>query len=82
MTTDPAGLAATPVDQPIVCPILIGRGPHLDAVLRRVRDSRSGHGQIILISGEAGIGKSRLVTEVQHRAQQAGARLGRKPISP
>jgi tetratricopeptide (TPR) repeat protein/energy-coupling factor transporter ATP-binding protein EcfA2 len=75
VTTDSPGLFATPLDQPIVCPILIGRGPQLDRILRRVAEARTGHGQVILVSGEAGIGKSRLVAEVQAHANQAGARV-------
>jgi DNA-binding CsgD family transcriptional regulator/tetratricopeptide (TPR) repeat protein len=71
--TDPPGRPATPLDQPIVCPVLIGRDPHLDAVLRCVDEARTGHGRVVLVSGEAGIGKSRLVAEVRARAQRAGA---------
>ncbi|HLJ34058.1 MAG TPA: AAA family ATPase [Ktedonobacteraceae bacterium] len=54
---------AVPVTQSIVCPILIGRQPHLDSLIQFIEQIYSGHGQTILVSGEAGIGKSRLIAE-------------------
>jgi DNA-binding winged helix-turn-helix (wHTH) protein len=39
---------------------LIGRDEEIDLLLRRWARARAGGGQIILVSGEAGIGKSRL----------------------
>jgi DNA-binding winged helix-turn-helix (wHTH) protein/tetratricopeptide (TPR) repeat protein len=39
---------------------LVGRDEELDLLLRRWARARAGEGQIILVSGEAGIGKSRL----------------------
>jgi DNA-binding CsgD family transcriptional regulator/tetratricopeptide (TPR) repeat protein len=50
--------------QSIVCPVLIGRGSYLDALVQCIEQLYSGHGQTVLIAGEAGIGKSRLVAEV------------------
>jgi DNA-binding CsgD family transcriptional regulator len=75
VTADPLGLPAIPLDQPIVCPVLIGRGPHLDSMLRCVEEARTGRGRVVLVSGEAGIGKSRLVAEVLGHAQRTGARV-------
>jgi DNA-binding winged helix-turn-helix (wHTH) protein len=39
---------------------LVGRDEEIDLLLRRWARARAGEGQIILVSGEAGIGKSRL----------------------
>jgi class 3 adenylate cyclase len=39
---------------------LVGREEELDLVLRRWSRANSGEGQVVLLSGEAGIGKSRL----------------------
>src|SRR3712207_8482461 len=42
---------------------LIGREEELELLLRRWRRARSGEGQVVLLRGEAGIGKSRLRSE-------------------
>src|SRR5215813_6541584 len=47
----------------IVCPVLIGRTSHLEALVQLIEQACGGQGQTVLIAGEAGIGKSRLVTE-------------------
>ncbi|MGB9061293.1 MAG: AAA family ATPase, partial [Pseudolabrys sp.] len=46
---------------------LIGREDELDFLLKRQRRAWKGEGQIVLISGEPGIGKSRLVTALEER---------------
>lgn len=46
---------------------LIGRDDELDLLLRRWHSAIAGEGQAVLISGEAGIGKSRLIAELEHR---------------
>src|SRR6185295_2385894 len=51
----------------------VGRQAHLDAMLERYEDARGGQGQVILVSGEPGIGKSRLVDEFGHRIGATGA---------
>ena len=59
-------------NKPIVCPVLIGRKADLSALRVLVDQARGGGGQVALISGEAGIGKSRLVTEVKTTAAGQG----------
>jgi predicted ATPase/DNA-binding winged helix-turn-helix (wHTH) protein len=51
---------------PVLSP-LIGRDEEIDLLLRRWRRARMGDGQAVLISGEAGIGKSRLTAELEGR---------------
>ena len=62
---------AIPVTRSIVCPVIIGRGPHLDALLQSITQASSGQGQTVLITGEAGIGKSRLVAEAIRYARSS-----------
>jgi len=50
----------------------VGRAPHVAALEACLERAAAGTGQVLLISGEAGIGKSRLVTEALARAQAAG----------
>jgi DNA-binding CsgD family transcriptional regulator/tetratricopeptide (TPR) repeat protein len=58
--------------KPIVCPILIGRAADLTALYVLVDQAKRGEGQVALISGEAGIGKSRLIAEVKTHAASQG----------
>src|SRR5436190_379079 len=46
---------------------LIGRDEELDLLLRRWRQAVHGDGRVVLLSGEPGIGKSRLTAELQER---------------
>ena len=52
-------------DKSVLCPVLIGRENDLLLLDRLITQSSEGNGQIALISGEAGIGKSRLVREAK-----------------
>ena len=49
---------------------LVGRGEELDLVLSRWQQAKEGSGQVALISGEAGIGKSRLVLSLGERLHE------------
>jgi DNA-binding CsgD family transcriptional regulator/tetratricopeptide (TPR) repeat protein len=66
---------AAPLVKPILCPILIGRGRHLTAFQSCLNDATAGHGQALLVAGEAGIGKSRLISEVGPYAVSCGFRV-------
>ena len=46
---------------------LVGRDEEVEILLRRWKRAKNGEGQLVLISGEPGIGKSRLVRELQDR---------------
>src|SRR5579863_105356 len=59
-------------NKPIVCPVLIGRAADLTALYVLVDQAKRGEGQVALINGEAGIGKSRLVAEAKAYAASQG----------
>lgn len=61
-----------PLLESVLCPFVIGRDAQLASLGRLLDQSRIGQGQIALISGEAGIGKSRLVNEAKTRAFSQG----------
>jgi len=63
--------------QPIVCPILIGRDAHLATLDRLIAEVHAGAGRTALITGEAGVGKSRLVAQASERFL-----TGAKPQTP
>jgi predicted ATPase len=46
---------------------LIGRDEEIELLLRRWARAKAGDGQIVLISGEPGIGKSRITAELEER---------------
>jgi class 3 adenylate cyclase len=48
---------------------LVGRDEELNLVQRRWRQARVGEGQVVLLSGEPGIGKSRLTAAVSQRIE-------------
>ncbi len=52
---------------------MVGRSAELQTVLDRLEKAQSGHGQIVGVLGEAGMGKSRLVDAV--RAQALGMQI-------
>jgi predicted ATPase len=56
------------LDEQVICPILIGRNEELAALYSLIDVTRSGQSHAALISGEAGIGKSRLVAEAKKSA--------------
>jgi DNA-binding CsgD family transcriptional regulator len=60
---------------PVVCPVLIGRTPDLALLQLSLEQVKSGKGQVALLCGEAGIGKSRLVAELQTEAFAQGFQL-------
>ncbi len=57
-------LVNQPADASLICPVIVGRRRHIDSLGRLLVDVTAGSGTTIAISGEAGIGKSRLVAEM------------------
>ena len=55
---------------------LVGREEELDLLMRRWSRAKTGEGQVVLLSGEAGIGKSRLTAALlEHLASEPHTRL-------
>ena len=59
----------------VVSPILVGRADQLATLDAALAEAGHGRPATVLIGGEAGIGKSRLVSEFAERARGAGARV-------
>lgn len=80
----PAGAPVEPVLDAIrrLCPIsnregrtaspFVGRRAELDRITDAIRRAVQGHGGVVLVSGEAGVGKSRLVQEAETVARREG----------
>jgi predicted ATPase len=57
------------------CPVLVGRDAPLSLLLGALEEAVAGSGDVVLVEGEAGIGKTRLVQELCERARERGARV-------
>ena len=63
------------LDSPLSCPVVVGRAAPLEILDRLLRDVHAGQGAALLISGEAGIGKTRLVSEARAAAEALGLQV-------
>jgi DNA-binding SARP family transcriptional activator len=54
---------------------LVGRAHEMNALLRGLEQVLTGQGQLFLLAGEAGIGKSRLSDELARHARERGAEV-------
>ncbi len=59
----------------LVCPTTIGREREIDSIRRLIDQLHAGRGTTVLITGEGGIGKSRLVAEARAHALGRGVRV-------
>ena len=56
-------------------PVLVGRSGELSALNSALAEAGRGSPSTVIIGGEAGVGKSRLVSEFAGRSRGAGARV-------
>ena len=59
----------------VLCPVLVGRDEESRHLRAALAGARSGCGGTVLLTGEAGIGKSRLVRETAHAAREQGVAI-------
>ncbi len=73
------------VSKRVLARSFVGRVPELDHLLSRRRDAAEGRGGLVLIAGDAGVGKSRLVEEYRRRCSagpsDAFATAGCRPFA-
>jgi DNA-binding CsgD family transcriptional regulator len=67
---------------PLLSPLLIGRDDVLDLAERRLAEAAAGKAQFLLLSGEAGIGKSRLLGAIERVAQARGFLVSGGALAP
>lgn len=65
-----------------VCPVIVGRDDLLDLADRRIREVAAGSGRVLLLAGEAGLGKTRLAGAIERRAAASGFRTVRGGTFP
>ena len=78
------------ISAPVFCRQFIGREKEIELLVKRVRDAAEGTGSVVLVGGEAGIGKTRYVEEVREHVLRGGGRFtagechmhSRSPLGP
>jgi class 3 adenylate cyclase len=60
-----------------LCPALVGREGELTILEDALLDAHRGEGQMVILAGEAGLGKTRLASELQKRATGGGTTVMR-----
>lgn len=66
-------LAMTILSEP---PLLVNRVSEMARLRETLEEARSGKGQLLFLAGEAGQGKTRLATEAERTAREAGFAIG------
>jgi DNA-binding CsgD family transcriptional regulator len=83
--------AARPANRQILCPLLIGRDAEMGQLNALLHEIRGGHGRTVLVSGEAGVGKSAAIRDFVQQARGLGVRAftgecteidARRPFGP
>jgi DNA-binding CsgD family transcriptional regulator len=74
-------MAATTTAQ-VLCPVLVGREAEAATIAEALAHAREGHGGLLFLVGEPGIGKTRLAREAQERARVTGMRTIRGRAAP
>ena len=67
---------------PLLCPVIIGRDDLLELTDQLIREVVQGHGQTLFLAGQAGLGKSRLLSAMGRKARAAGLRVNGGAVAP
>jgi DNA-binding CsgD family transcriptional regulator len=68
--------------RPVLCPILVGRDELLELVDDLIGEAASGRGHTLFLSGQAGLGKTRLIRAAIRKAEAAGLRVDGGSVAP
>jgi DNA-binding NarL/FixJ family response regulator len=66
----------------VLCPILVGRDDVLGLADRLIADALAGRGRALFLSGQAGLGKTRLIRAVYRKAEAGGFRVDGGAVAP
>jgi DNA-binding CsgD family transcriptional regulator/tetratricopeptide (TPR) repeat protein len=63
------------IRSPLVCPISVGREAPVRQLVERLEWAAGGRGTVLLLGGDAGVGKSRTARELKREATMRGVRV-------
>ena len=66
----------------LLCPIIVGRDDLLELVEQAVAETARGRGRALFLSGQAGLGKTRLIRATARKAEAAGLRVDGGSVAP
>jgi DNA-binding CsgD family transcriptional regulator len=66
----------------VLCPILVGRDDLLASLDQLLADAIAGRGRALLLAGQAGLGKTRLIRAAIRNAEAAGVRVDGGSVAP
>lgn len=66
----------------VLCPILVGRDDLLELADRLIDEVAHGRGRALFLSGQAGLGKTRLLRATVRKAEAAGLRVDGGSVAP
>src|SRR5262245_46908543 len=66
----------------VQCPIIVGRDDVLERLDRDVAATANSRGRTVFLSGDAGLGKTRLIWAAVRKAESAGIRVGSGSVAP
>jgi len=66
----------------VECPIIVGRDDVLELLDAAVTAGARGRGRTLFLSGQAGLGKTRLIWATVRKAEAAGIRVGAGSVAP
>jgi DNA-binding CsgD family transcriptional regulator len=66
----------------ILCPVILGRDDLLGLIDDLIAEALSGRGRTLLLSGQAGLGKTRLIRAAVRKAEASGLRVDGGALAP
>ena len=66
----------------VLCPVILGRDDLLELMDQLVGEAREGRGRALFLSGQAGLGKTRLIRATIRKAEAAGMRVNGGSVAP
>ena len=66
----------------VLCPVIVGRDDLLELIDELIAEAAQGRGHTLFLSGQAGLGKTRLMRAAARKAEAAGLRVDGGSVAP